>query len=66
MRYPIGRGQTAHPRSRGEHVAPAGLDITRVGSSPLTRGTSVVREVAEVLEQLIPARAGNIAWSDRP
>ena len=33
-------GKTAHPRSRGEHLAPSSTPDTASGSSPLARGTS--------------------------
>ena len=35
------------------------------GSSPLARGTYALRGVLLKFVRLIPARAGNIFWSDR-
>ena len=50
---------TAHPRSRGEHVAGAFGDGPWVGSSPLARGTPRSGLSPPGLSRLIPARAGN-------
>ena len=52
--------QTAHPRSRGEHVAPLELPTRTVGSSPLARGTCSALRATDKNGRLIPARAGNI------
>ena len=49
----------AHPRSRGEHQAPAGTTWKRTGSSPLARGTPELNPVPVAVVGLIPARAGN-------
>ena len=49
----------AHPRSRGEHVAPASALTHRGGSSPLARGTRIVPLLHPGRNGLIPARAGN-------
>ena len=51
--------QTAHPRSRGEHLIIILTVISSFGSSPLARGTLHDRSVWRVLGRLIPARAGN-------
>ena len=51
----------AHPRSRGDHETPNGLNTTDKGSSPLARGTSDRNNDVIAEPRLIPARAGNIA-----
>ena len=51
----------AHPRSRGEHLAPSTPELERRGSSPLARGTLMSVQGAERTAGLIPARAGNTA-----
>ena len=52
-------GNTAHPRSRGEHEEYDGYRIVRVGSSPLARGTLMTVFDGLKAIRLIPARAGN-------
>ena len=52
--------ESAHPRSRGEHVSPPFSDPLAFGSSPLARGTSRLRCAYRYSVRLIPARAGNI------
>ena len=55
----------AHPRSRGEHPLPIRYYPPYQGSSPLARGTPVCQLCAELVQGLIPARAGNTmfpAW----
>ena len=54
-------GESAHPRSRGEHNFRVSLSCTVTGSSPLARGTSKILELPLFRVRLIPARAGNIA-----
>ena len=49
----------AHPRSRGEHLQPATPLRSRLGSSPLARGTPRVPGWKAPVPGLIPARAGN-------
>ena len=49
----------AHPRSRGEHVRIGGPDPVGLGSSPLARGTLILRNGQRTGDGLIPARAGN-------
>ena len=51
---------SAHPRSRGEHLAPVAARLATPGSSPLARGTSPSRTSSMLTPRLIPARAGNI------
>ena len=55
------RGTTAHPRSRGEHVAVMVAFMVVSGSSPLARGTFEKYSVGRYSSRLIPARAGNIS-----
>ena len=54
---------TAHPRSRGEHSVPSFSSRARFGSSPLARGTYIVRARVLLGVRLIPARAGNIMYA---
>ena len=49
----------AHPRSRGEHGYLSDWERKHVGSSPLARGTPLVRNFFRKDFGLIPARAGN-------
>ena len=58
-------GYPAHPRSRGEHFEYSAPDDCDIGSSPLARGTSLLRQLQDLLERLIPARAGNIGKQNR-
>ena len=51
---------TAHPRSRGEHYRIVKIFTPGGGSSPLARGTLIMRVIASWKPRLIPARAGNI------
>ena len=51
--------QTAHPRSRGEHVRVTNVGTGESGSSPLARGTPSHQEHFHGGGRLIPARAGN-------
>ena len=55
--------KTAHPRSRGEHPTISDSSRSAVGSSPLARGTFGGNLLIAFLVRLIPARAGNIAFS---
>ena len=48
-----------HPRSRGEHGAPGRRSGLPVGSSPLTRGTRMVKHNESRGQRFIPAHAGN-------
>ena len=52
---------TAHPRSRGENVAPLTCTRTWVGSSPLTRGKRWADWARRPRVGLIPAHAGKTA-----
>ena len=54
----LGRGLTAHPRSRGENVAIRGKNERQVGSSPLTRGKRRPSIARTSSTGLIPAHAG--------
>ena len=51
----------AHPRSRGEHRGNPSINFSRVGSSPLARGTRFGIPEPDWKTGLIPARAGNTA-----
>ena len=51
---------SAHPRSRGEHVAPRPDGYVNPGSSPLTRGTPALLTDHDVSRGLIPTHAGTI------
>ena len=53
-----GAGPSAHPRSRGENVQWPTNSITRMGSSPLTRGKLHAWYRAHLSTGLIPAHAG--------
>ena len=50
---------SVHPRSRGEHRRAVSAVTSRIGSSPLARGTREGPEAIPVLHRFIPARAGN-------
>ena len=50
---------SAHPRSRGEHIARARRVDAVQGSSPLARGTLQAATAGGFSRRLIPARAGN-------
>ena len=49
----------AHPRSRGEHRMAFSYSQVNTGSSPLARGTRLPESRRNMLNGLIPARAGN-------
>ena len=55
--------QSAHPRSRGEHVMVFTIKSRIPGSSPLARGTRHHSGQYRGHARLIPARAGNTVWS---
>ena len=48
-----------HPRSRGEHGRAPPRQTSRIGSSPLARGTPARRRRRGARRRFIPARAGN-------
>ena len=48
----------AHPRSRGENCAEAGISTSMRGSSPLTRGKPHLEPAGRDRRGLIPAHAG--------
>ena len=50
--------RAAHPRSRGENVQWPTNSITRMGSSPLTRGKRRPTDDPQPRNRLIPAHAG--------
>ena len=52
------RRRWAHPRSRGENVAPVVGQLISAGSSPLTRGKRIAKIAKRRLCRLIPAHAG--------
>ena len=53
----------AHPRSRGDHGLPSMPWMLRRGSSPLARGPHTGTGIYELIDGLIPARAGTTAWA---
>ena len=53
-------GAWAHPRSRGENFAEAGISTSMRGSSPLTRGKYRLPSRCHRRHGLIPAHAGKI------
>ncbi len=60
-------GKTRHavyPRSRGEHMQLAGVDISKPGLSPLARGTLLPPVLPCWVRRFIPARAGNTSPID--
>ena len=63
---PAIRARAAHPRSRGEHIAPRRTSSSSGGSSPLARGTFFAEITRRPNERLIPARAGNIVKMKKP
>ena len=60
---PAKQPDRAHPRSRGEHLAPIVAFLIQTGSSPLARGTLQTRKEVFHDRGLIPARAGNTIFS---
>ena len=48
-----------HPRSRGEYLVEAVLDVGSSGSSPLSRGIHSARRRRGYYPRIIPALAGN-------
>ena len=52
-------GESAHPRSRGEHFVRGSTRSLHLGSSPLARGTQPRPLQHGSRPRLIPARAGN-------
>ena len=48
----------AHPRSRGENLIPTVMQLSSVGSSPLTRGKQRPGKRPSIVWRLIPAHAG--------
>ena len=64
------RHAPVHPRSRGEHNRPGIPPATRLGSSPLARGTLQTDISCRAYARFIPARAGNTSsacsWAMRP
>ena len=58
-RLPGWSARGAHPRSRGEHPGASRPSLVDEGSSPLARGTPLIRLSQVQIAGLIPARAGN-------
>ena len=56
---PFNRRARAHPRSRGEHGTGTSSLRSKLGSSPLARGTPAYDGFTPRVFGLIPARAGN-------
>ena len=59
IREPVQRPAQDHPRSRGEYLRVASVDVTRYGSSPLSRGIRPGELDIVVFTGIIPALAGN-------
>ena len=59
--YKFDTADTAHPRSRGEHLEAAKDHLKQMGSSPLTRGAPTLVEPMRGIGGLIPAHAGSTA-----
>ena len=57
----FGRERRAHPRSRGENMAPNLTGMAPAGSSPLTRGKPLISGQTAFPWRLIPAHAGKTA-----
>ena len=57
--------RAAHPRSRGENLAPVTSVVGRAGSSPLARGKPRRRRAGRPQRGLIPARAGKTKSSSQ-
>ena len=55
-----------HPRSRGEHPTIRWFRCSRIGSSPLARGTLFRHTDDRVVNRFIPARAGNTSTGAIP
>ncbi len=58
-------GIAVHPRSCGEHANPPTVTPRGYGSSPLVRGTWLSRWNRTCPDRFIPARAGNISFSQQ-
>ena len=56
------RGETVHPRWRGEHALLRRSTGRTLGSSPLARGTHFDLLIREPYHRFIPAGAGNTNW----
>ena len=52
------RTTQAHPRSRGENGKASAVDLSAMGSSPLTRGKHAAMDANPIGLRLIPAHAG--------
>ncbi|RYQ48739.1 hypothetical protein PG1770B_1301 [Bifidobacterium pseudolongum subsp. globosum] len=55
-----------HPRACGEHLAPFGIVLLSIGSSPRLRGTPPAKQQWRVRWGIIPALAGNTPTSLLP
>ena len=55
----------AHPRSRGENLIPTVMQLSSVGSSPLTRGKPSSCTLRPRTARLIPAHAGKTSRASR-
>ncbi len=55
-----------HPRWRGEQALRGGFPEFERGSSPLARGTVLQEFFMSVINQIIPAGAGNSSTIDDP
>ena len=61
------RARPVHPRSRGEHLPANWPSLSRIGSSPLARGTLATSGQPNARPRFIPARAGNTpGFGDAP
>ena len=54
--------RSVHPRLRGELILVLRPALIHIGSSPLTRGTLILRKFRRSWWRFIPAYAGNSVW----
>ena len=59
------RAVRAHPRSRGENGKASAVDLSAMGSSPLTRGKPAAKRASMLTGGLIPAHAGKTGGGPR-
>ena len=58
VRPPEPSGRRDHPRSRGVYRYPSMVNMKRGGSSPLARGLLILGRRGDLVNRIIPARAG--------
>ena len=54
----VGGTRWAHPHSRGENELAERAQVSKSGSSPLTRGKPLLRGLLSIVSRLIPTHAG--------